>query len=58
MLRAIHFLLLIVFFASVAAPAVYAALTSFEVYTFRLAFIVVAVLGLAFAALSVRALRE
>jgi len=50
--------LLIVFFASVAAPAVYAALTSFEVYAFRLAFIVVAVLGLAFAALSVRALRE
>jgi hypothetical protein len=49
---------LIVFFAGVSAPAVYVALTSFEVYTFRLALIVVAVLGLAFAALSVRVLRQ
>jgi hypothetical protein len=58
MLRAIYFVLLIVFFGSVAAPTVYIALTSFEVYTFGRALIVGAVLGVAFAALSVRVLRQ
>lgn len=58
MWRAIYFVFLMGFFASVAAPTVYVALTSFEVYTLKRALILEAVLGLSFAALSVRLLRQ